>query len=50
MKLLELNPLVKVMVVSALHPGGSYCKEIGPYTKGFVHNSCKMRKFIQQTQ
>lgn len=50
MKLLELNPLVKVMVVSVLDPGDSYCKEISPYIKGFVHKPCKMSEFIQQTQ
>ncbi len=50
MKLLELNPLVKVMVVSVLDPSDSFCKDVFPYIKGFLHKPCKMAEFIQHTQ
>lgn len=50
MKLLELNPQVKVMVVSVLDPADSFCKDIAPYVKDFIRKPCKMADFIRQTR
>lgn len=50
MKLLELNPQVKVMVVSVLDPADSFCKDITPYVKDFIRKPCRMADFIQQTR
>ena len=50
MKLLEINPMVKVMVVSVLDPADSFCKDVRPFIKGFIRKPCKMSQFIEQTR